>query len=77
MDKVKDMVERYKEKADVFLKENIKAFITTVNGDWHYCYIVFVTDKYVYIQNASKDKLQKKERIFYVDIVKFEEYKER
>lgn len=74
MVKTKELVERFKEKADIFLDEDIRAFIVTVNGDWHYCDVILVTDKYIYVKHFSGKKAGQKERIFFVDILKFEEY---
>ena len=76
MEMVKDKVERYREKAQIFLDEDIRAFIITENGDWNYCDIVLVTDKYVYVEHFAGNRNGTKDRIFFIDILKFDEYKE-
>lgn len=77
MEKIKDLIERYRIKAKIFLDENIKAFIITSNSNWNYCDILFVSDNSIYIQHFAGKRIMQKERIFYTDIIKFEEYKEK
>jgi len=68
-----------KEKAQVFLDEDIRVFIITTNGDYNFCDILLVTDKYIFVQHFAGHKEGLKERIFYSDIVenKFNEYREK
>lgn len=74
---IKERIERYKIKAEVFLENNIKAFIVDVEDTYYFCNIIFVGDKKIYIQHFKGKKKDEKERLFYVDIVKLVEYKDK
>ena len=73
---IKEKIERYKIKADLFLKSKIKTFIKDTLDNYYFCYIIFAGDECIYVQHFKGKKKYEKERIFYVDIVKFVEYKE-
>ncbi len=73
---VKDMAERMKAKAEIFLKDSIKAFIVDVFDNYYFCDIIFVGEDSIHVQHFTGKKKFEKERIFYPDIIKFEEYKE-
>ena len=70
-------IERFKIKAEDFLRNNIKAFIVDVNDTYYFCDILLVGDEGVYIQNFKGIKEGIKKKIFWADIVKFEEYKDK
>jgi len=74
---LRDKIERFKIKAEGFLKDNIKAFIVDINDTYYFCDILFVGDTYLIIQNFKGIRKYEKERLFWADIVKFEEYKEK
>ena len=74
---IRETIERWKIKAEGFLKENIKAFIVDTNDTYYFCYIIFVGEGSVEIQHFKGDKKFEKERLYWPDIVKFEEYKDR
>ena len=75
MVKIKDMEERFKAKAEIFLRNNIKAFIVDVFDNYYFCEILFVDDDSIHVQHFTGKKQSEKERIFYPDIIRFEEYK--
>ena len=77
MEKIKDKVERFKAKAELFLKKDIKAFITDVYDNYYFCKILIVGEDYLYIQHFTGKKELEKERILWLDIIKFEEYGEK
>ncbi len=77
MDKVKDMAERMKVKAEIFLKNDLKTFIIDVFDNYYFCKIIFVGEDSVHIQHFVGKKKFEKERIYYSDIIKFEEYKNK
>jgi len=77
MDKVKETIERLKGKADVFLKNNTRAFIIDTVDNYYFCYILVVGEDYLYVQHFTGKKKAEKERILWYDIIKFEEYKEK
>lgn len=72
---VKDMAERMKAKAEIFLNNNLKAFIVDVYDNYYFCEILFIGEDSIHVQHFTGKKKFEKERIFYPDIIKFEEYK--
>lgn len=74
---LRTMVERNKIKAEGFSKNNIKAFIEDIKNNYYFCNIISIDDISVFIENFSGIREGEKERLFFVDIIKFEEYKER
>ena len=71
---LRDKIERFKIKAEDFLKNNIKAFIVDINDTWYFCEIIFVGDASVHIQNFKGKRKFEKERIFWADVVRLDEY---
>jgi len=71
---IKEKIERYKIKAELFKKENLEAFIKDTLDNYYFCYIIFAGEDRIYVQHFKGKKKFEKERIFYVDIVKFVEY---
>ena len=77
MDTVKEQVERFKGKANVFLKNNIKAFIVNTSDDYYFCYILSIDEDYIYVEHFTGKHLGEKDKILWFDIIKFEEYEDR
>lgn len=76
MDKVKEKIERNKEKAKIFLNKNIKVFISDINGNYFFCKINSIKEDYLVVKGfAGKRKLEM-DKIYFLDIVRLEEYKE-
>lgn len=76
-DELRITIERNKIKAESFLKNDIRAFIIDINQTYYFCDIIFIGDEGIHIQNFKGPRKLEKERIFWEDIIKFEEYKER
>lgn len=74
---IKEMIERWKVKAEIFLKNNTKAFIVDVFDNFHWCIILSFNDDAIIIKNFKGSRKYEEERIFWCDIRKFEEYKDR
>lgn len=74
---LREKIERFKIKAEGFLKENIRAFIVDINDTYYFCDILFVGDNYLVIQNFKGVREGEKETLFWADVVKLEYYKER
>jgi len=74
---IKDKIERFKAKAEIFLKNNTKAFIVDLNDNYYFCDILLIGEDYLYVQHFTGKKKCEKERILWYDIIKFEEYEER
>ena len=73
---IRDKVERLRIKAELFLNSNIKAFIKDTNNTYYFCDILTIGEAFVYVQNFKGQRQGVKERIFWSDIIIFEEYKE-
>lgn len=76
METAKEMVERFKGKAEVFLKNNTPVFIIDTADNYYFCDILLIGEDYLYIQHFTGKKKGEKERIVWFDILKFEEYKD-
>jgi|6_EtaG_2_1085325.scaffolds.fasta_scaffold03328_9 hypothetical protein len=78
MDKenLKQKIERFKAKAKIFLAENLKTFIEDINGDYYFCKILKVNDNYFVVKSFAGKRMREMDRIFFVDIIRFEEYEE-
>lgn len=77
METVKDKIERLRGKADVFLKNDIKAFIINTKGDWFFCDILMVGEDFLFIKNFAGKRKGKKDRLIWFDIEELVEYEER
>ena len=73
---LREKLERFKIKAEEFLKDDVRAFIVDVNDTYYFCDIIFVGETTLLIQNFKGPRTGEKEKLFWADIVKFEEYKE-
>ena len=77
METVKDKIERLKGKAEIFLKNNTKAFIVDIDDNYYFCDILLVGEDYLYVKHFTGKKKGEKERVVWFDIIKFEEYQEK
>jgi len=73
---IREKIERWKIKAEGFLKTNTRAFIVDVSDTYYFCEILFVGEDVIHIQNFKGPRMYEKERIYWADVVKFEEYKQ-
>jgi hypothetical protein len=71
---IKNKIERWKLKAELFLENNIKCFIKSLDGGYYSGDILLVGDNWISIYDFIK---KKNFRIFWLDIILFEEYKEK
>lgn len=77
METVKEQIERFKGKATIFLKNDIKAFIVNTSDDYYFCYITNIDENYVYVKHFTGKHEEEEDKILWFDIIKFEEYEER
>ncbi len=78
MDKgIKDKMERMKAKAELFLNQNIKAFINTIQGDYYFCDIILVGDLKLEVYSFVGKRSGQKDYLYWTDIVDINEYKAR
>jgi len=74
---LREKLERFKIKAEEIDKENLKAFIVDVNDTYYFCNVILVGDATILIENFKGQRVGEREKLFWADIVKFEEYKEK
>ena len=73
----KNKIERLKDKAELFVKHNIRAIVKTYNKDFYFCDILLVGDISLMIYNFEGHRKGNKDKIFWTDIFDIDEYKER
>jgi len=77
MDTVMDNIQRFKLLGKILLKQNKKAFIKEINGDLHFCKIIFISEDLIKIKNfGPKQRESKVEEIYWVKMIDFDEFKE-
>ena len=74
---IMDKVERFKIKANIFLKDKIPAFIENINGDYFFCDILKIFENYIEVYNFDGRRKGEIDRIFFIDILIFTDYKEQ
>ncbi|KKM13645.1 hypothetical protein LCGC14_1714220 [marine sediment metagenome] len=74
---IKEKLERFKVKAEIFLSKNIKAFIVDANNDFYFCDIESVGEDYLIVMGFAGQRKSEKDKIFFIDILRFEEYEEK
>jgi len=77
METIKEKTERIKAKAELFLSKDIKVFIVDTLDNYYFCDILLVGEDYLFVQHFTGKKKFEKERILWLDIIKFEEYREQ
>jgi hypothetical protein len=74
---LRQTIERQKVKAEDFLNNNIRAFIIDIKNTYYFCDIIFVGDAFLFVQSFKGSRMGMKEKIYWADITKFEEYKDK
>ena len=74
---LREKLERLRIKAEGFLKTNTRAFIVDTNDTYYFCDIIFVGEDTLTIENFKGIYANIKKRLFWADVVKFEEYQEK
>lgn len=74
---IKEKIERFKEKAETFLKNDIQAFIKDINDNYYFCDILSVGELKILIYNFAGKRQGKKDNLYWPDIVSLEEYIEK
>ena len=70
----KTKIDRWRSKAEVFLENRIKCFIKTIDGSYHSADVIFVGQDWLVVNDFIK---KEKFRVWWLDILLFEEYKEK
>lgn len=71
-----EKIERYKLKAQLFLKENTKAFIVDTLDNYHFCFILKISEDKVEVLEFSGKLNGQKNVLNWVDILRFDEFRE-
>jgi hypothetical protein len=74
-----EKIERLKVKANIFLKENKKAFVRDIYNNYYFCYIKECKSDKLSIENFDGPRFNEgkiKETIYWIDITDIKEYKE-
>jgi len=74
---IREKLERLKIKAEEFLKDDTRAFIVDINDTYYFCDIILVGDNTLLVQNFKGKRANEQEKIYWADIVKLEEYKDK
>jgi len=74
---IREKIERFKIKAESFLKTDTRAFIVDTNDTYYWCDIIFVGEETITIEAFDGVFKGVKKRLYWADVVKFEEYRER
>lgn len=74
---IRNKIERWTIKAEAFLKNNTKAFIVDINNTYYFCDILFVGEDGVYVYNFKGQRAGEKENIFWADVERLDEYREK
>jgi len=77
MGNVMEKVERYKLKANLFLKQKTQAFIENIQGDYFFCRVIEVKDDYLIVKGFAGKRKFEVDKIFFLDIIRLEEYEEK
>jgi len=77
MDTVMDNIQRFKLLGKILLNQNKNAFIRKINGDLHFCEIIFISENSIKIKNfGPEQRKDREEEIYWVQISEFDEFKE-
>jgi len=75
---IKEQIERWKILGELFLKENKRVFIKDILNNYYFADLIFVGENSFEIQCfAPEDRAGKKIRLYWAEIIRFDEYKEK
>ena len=69
---IKIKIERWKNKAEYFLQNDIRCFIKTLDGGFYSADILTVGDSFILVEDFIKNR---KVKIYWFDVLFFDEYK--
>jgi len=69
-----EKIQRWKLLADLFIKENARAFVKDIYDNWYPCYILFSGEDSVHVQHFEGKKKGEKDRIYWANVVKFDKH---
>lgn len=73
-----DIIQRWKATAEVFLKDDVKAFIKDVSGDLYFCDILLVGEDSIRIECFNPPQRKgKKFTLYWTLITEFNDYRQK
>ena len=72
-----ETIERFKVKAETFLKNNTQTFIEDISHNYFFCEIVRIDRDFLIIENFAGKRSGEVDKIYFSDILRFEEYEEK
>ena len=76
-EELRTKIERWKIKSETFLKNDTRAFIVDANDQYYFCNILFVGEDTIEVQGFIGKLMNVKSSIYWADVIKLEEYRER
>ncbi len=76
-EEIRDRMERFRIKAEIFLKNDTKVFLVDINDTYYWADLILVTEDTVTVMSFDGEHKGIKKTLLWVDVVKFEAYKGR
>jgi hypothetical protein len=76
-EEIRNKIERFKIKAERFLVQDKRVFIVDTNNSYYFCDIIFVGEEGIHVQSFAGNLKNTKSNIYWEDILRIEEYRER
>lgn len=74
---LRETMERWRVKAEILLKNNTRAFIVDIYDTYYFCDLLLVGEDTVMFQCFKGNNSGTRKTLLWVDVIKFEEYKEK
>lgn len=68
--------QRIMDKAEIFLRNNLKAFVKDIYNNYYFCFVKEISDDWVILKNFKGNREGENTRVFWIDIEVFSEYQE-
>ncbi len=72
-----ERIKRFKEKAQFFLENSLKAFIKDSSNNFYFCDILVIGETHLSVYNFAGNRFGEESQILWIDIETFSEYKEK
>lgn len=74
---IRKKIERLKVKAELFLKNNQRAFINTLEDNYYFCNILVIGDLFLEVYSFAGKRTGERDKIIWTDIIDIKEYIEK
>lgn len=74
---LRQKIERWMMKAEIFLKNNTKVFIVDIDDHYYWANLLSIGEEKLEFKSFSGQLKGERKTLWWADVVKFEEYKER